>query len=255
MTKGGKFPKWFTSYPTFLGELQRLFGPHDPVTYAMNALESLKYKDSTKATRYTLDFNRHSRRTGWNEMALTRVYYKGLPDRLKDEIARIGKPSRLTDLQELIATLDQRYWERQSEISRDKKPSSSNQSKAPETRSDTRPDNRANGSQAGSSKSNGQQQSKKDQKKPASSSSSSSSSKPANKTNSISDVLGPDGKLKPEERQRRMDNKLCLRCGGAGHVVHNCPHSKPKPKGRAAAVTNNAASAKTPAAAPESGKA
>jgi hypothetical protein len=254
MNHGGKFPAWFTSYPKFVVELKRLFGPRDPVNDAMTALESLRYKDSAKATRYTLEFNRHSRRTGWNEAALARMYYKGLPDRLKDEIARVGRPDDLLDLQDLVATLDQRYWERQSEITRDKKPSSStNHSKPSDNRSDNRADHRQGNAQASGSKPNNQaQQSKdKDQKKPHSSNNSSSSSKPANKSTSISDVLGPDGKLKPEERQRRMDNKLCLRCGRAGHVVNDCTvASKPKPKGRAATV----APAKTTDEKTESGK-
>ena len=255
LTSGGKFPPWFTSYPKFTAELQRLFGPRDPINDATTALEALRYKDSSKAARYTLEFNRHARRTGWNDAALTRQYYKALPDRLKDEIARIGKPTDLHDLQDLVATLDQRYWERQSEISRDRKPASTNNNnKSSDNRTDNRSDSRANNSQASGSKSNNQQQAKpKDQKKPFSSnnSNSSSSSKPANKSNSISDILGPDGKLKPEERQRRMDNKLCLRCGGIGHIAHDCTvQSKPKTKGRAAKVDP----AKAPADKPESGK-
>jgi hypothetical protein len=116
-----EYPEWFKSYPKFLSELRRLFGPRDPVTTAMNSLEALRYKDSTKATCYTIDFNRHSRHTGWNEQVLARQYYKGLPDQLKDEIARIGKPAGLKPLQDLVATLDQCYWEHQSEISRDKR--------------------------------------------------------------------------------------------------------------------------------------
>jgi hypothetical protein len=110
MIQTAEFPKWFTSYTLFLSELQRLFGPCDPVNDAMTALEALRYKDVQKATRYTLEFNRHSRRTGWNEVALARLYYKGLPDRLKDEISRIGKPTALLELQDLVTTLDQRYW-------------------------------------------------------------------------------------------------------------------------------------------------
>jgi len=206
----------------------------------MTALEALRCKDSAQVTRYTLDFNRYGRRTGWNEQALARQYYKGLPDRLKDEIARVGKPAGLLDLQTLVATLDRRYWERQSEITRDKKSSSnpSSSSNKP-TSSDSRSDNRSNPQ----SSSNGSKQAppkNKDQKKPAFSSSSSS----APKTNSISDLLGPDGKLKPEERKRRMDNSLCLRYRGTGHRADSCPHaSKSKPKARAATT-----SATTPAA-------
>jgi hypothetical protein len=255
MTNGGKFPKWFTCYPDFLAELQRLFGPRDPVNDAVNALESLRYKDSSKATRYNLEFNRHSRRTGWNEQALARHYYKGLPDRLKDEIARVGKPAGLIDLQDLVSTLDQRYWERQSEIKRDNK--SSNPQKSSD-KADNRPNNRSGTPQTNDSRSNGQQQQSKnrDSKKPAATPAASSSSNSGNKTNSISDILGPDGKLKPAERQRRMDNKLCLRCGQAGHVVHDCPRTstpKPKPKGRAA--TAAIAPATSPATTPASGKA
>src|SRR5882724_479325 len=34
--------------------------------------------------------------------------------------------------------------------------------------------------------------------------------------------LGKDGKLMPQEHQRRVDNKLCLFCGTAGHIVKDC---------------------------------
>ena len=251
MAQGGQFPPWFASYPAFLEELRRLFGPRDPVNDAMTALEALRYRDSTKANRYTLDFNRYARRTGWNENALARQYYKGMPERLKDEIARIGKPTRLTDLQLLVATLDQRFWERQSEVSRDKKQVSSTPAKTTDNRSDNRSDNRPGHAQASGHKANGQpsKSHNKDQKRPASASSP-SAPKPSGKTTNIADVLGADGKLKPEERQRRMDNNLCLRCGEPGHKVNNCPRtSKPKPKGRAA--TTQAATAP---AAPAPGK-
>jgi hypothetical protein len=114
-TESGTLPPWFTSYPVFIAELQRLFGPSDPTTNAMSSLENLRYDDASRATRYTLDFNYHACRTGWNDRALARQYYRGLPDRLKDELARIGKPSDIRALQELVCVLDQRYWERQSE--------------------------------------------------------------------------------------------------------------------------------------------
>jgi hypothetical protein len=252
MEQHGAPPPWFLSYPDFLQELRRLFGSRDPVADATSAIENLKYKDSTKATRYTIDFNRHAHRTGWNDVALNRQYYKALPDRLKDEISRLGKPSTLRGLQDLVATLDQRYWERQSEISRDRRSTSSSTAQNKSTSSDNRNDNRGGNDKSSGSKPNNNQQSRnKDQKKspPANTSNS------GNKTNTISDLLGPDGKLKPEERQRRMDNKLCLRCGKSGHTVSNCPvTSKAKPKGRAATIPATP-SAAAPAASSGSGKA
>jgi hypothetical protein len=42
-------------------------------------------------------------------------------------------------------------------------------------------------------------------------------------TDRISDLLGADGKLKPEECQRRLDNGLCLYCSKSGHLVADCP--------------------------------
>jgi hypothetical protein len=227
----------------FQQELKRLFGPRDPITDAMSSLENLRYRDSGKATRYNIDFNRHARKTGWNEQALLRQYYKGLPDRLKDEIARLGKPSGLKALQDLVATLDQRYWERQAEINRDKKSTSASTS----TNKPTSSDKSSAGQQSnnGQKQDNRQQQGKKDQKKPAS-----APATPATPDkNSIANLLGPDGKLKPEERQRRLDNKLCLRCGKPGHTANDCP-TKSKPKGRAATATPTPA----PAAASGSGK-
>jgi hypothetical protein len=210
----------------------------------MNTLKGLRYKDSSKATCYTIEFNRHARHTGWNKQALTRCYYKGLPDRLKDDIARVGKPTSLQSLQELVSTLDQRYWERQSEVSRDKR-STSNQQSTSKSQNSTKgcsnnwSNNNHNSCGNRSDKqSNQNQQSQnkgKDQKMPANASASSSSGA---KSNSIANLLGPDGKLKPGE-QCCIDNILCLRCGQSGHIIHDCKvnFNKAKPKGRAATVT------------------
>jgi len=100
-----QLPDWFATYRTFMDELQHLFGPRDPITNAMNSLESLKPRDSRKATRYTIDFNRYARKTGWNKQVLSHQFYKNLPDRLKDEIAHIRKPTTLKTLQTLLLLL------------------------------------------------------------------------------------------------------------------------------------------------------
>jgi hypothetical protein len=132
----------------------------------MNSLENLRYRDSGKATRYTIDFNRHARKTGWNEQALLRQFYKGLPDRLKDEIARLGKPSGLKALQDMVvATLDQRYWERQTEINQDKKSAASTSTST--SAKPTSSDKSSSGQQSNGQKQDNRQQPKKDQKKPA----------------------------------------------------------------------------------------
>ena len=39
-------------------------------------------------------------------------------------------------------------------------------------------------------------------------------------------MLGLDGKLKPEELERRHKNRLCLVCGSGNHCASECPTSK-----------------------------
>ncbi|KAG9224756.1 hypothetical protein CCMSSC00406_0002093 [Pleurotus cornucopiae] len=81
---------------------------------------------------------------------------------------------------------------------------------------------------------------------PSSSKSSSSTSRtPA--TSKDSTHLGANGKLTPEERQRRFNNELCFwLCGGAGHKANKCLKSQKKAKGRAA-VTEPAEDAESTA--------
>ena len=240
----GNLPLWFRSYPEFISELRRLFGPQDPATDAMDALEGLRYRNSSKAARYTVTFNQHASRTGWNDLALTRQYYKGLPDRLKDDIARVGKPVKLRALQNLVTTLDQRYWERQSELIRYPESPSASSSDVPSP----------SGNPSGKIPENSAENSPKNPFDnlithgshpppgiipPKSRTSSEVPS--ASFAQRIADLLGPDGKLKPEERQRRMDNGLCLRCGEPGHRVADCPRNlAPGLKGRAATSSASA---------------
>ena len=48
------------------------------------------------------------------------------------------------------------------------------------------------------------------------------------------DKLGKDGKLTPQERQRRMDGGLCLLCASSGHMIKDCLKAT---RGRLAQIT------------------
>jgi len=219
-------PRWMDSWVHFVAELQSTFGPHDPIADAEHQLEHLRMKDAHRVTRYIVDFNRlASQVQDYGDGALRRLFYSGLPDRLKDEIARVGKPLTLHGLRALCQEIDARYWERKDEISR--------MTKTQSTSSPTKPSN-----SGGNSSNSGQEKSKAGN---SSSSVSGSSKTTSNQSTTgsrpdLTNKLGKDGKLTADERKRRLDNNLCMFCGGTGHFADNCPKKTKKAKARAAAI-------------------
>ena len=221
-------PRWMDSWVHFVAELQSTFGPHDPIADAEHQLEHLRMKDAHRVTWYIVDFNRlASQVQDYGDGVLRRLFYSGLPDHLKDEIARVGKPLTLHGLRALCQEIDARYWERKDELSRTMK-----------TQSTSSPTKSSNS--GGNSSNSGQEKSKTGN--PSSSTNSSGSSKATSNQSSsgsrpdLTNTLGKDGKLTADERKRRLDNNLCMFCGGTGHFADNCPKKTKKAKACAAAI-------------------
>jgi hypothetical protein len=220
-------PPWLSSWVSFVHELQTNFGPHDPTGDAEAELERLHMKDNQRITRYMVDFNRISSQLQWGEAALRHQFYRGLPARIKDEIARVGKPVLLSQLRTLAQSIDARYHERKSEISREHpapknrpsspKPTDHQDKSGPSSKpQEKKPDNAArSGNRPASSKPN---------------------ATPASRNPELQGKLGKDGKLTAEERQRRFDQKLCMFCGGPGHLAANCNKRNKDAKARNANV-------------------
>lgn len=216
-------PEWLHSYSTFVQVLQENFGAFDATAEAEAALDQLKMGDRQRISKYNVLFQQHSALVSWGPAALQHRYYQGLPDRIKDALLNHPKPGSLPRLRSLAQAIDQRHWEREAERTRNTRASE----KSAPAKSST--------ASTPSSKSS------------APSSSKSSSSAPrAPAASKDSTHLGANGKLTPEERQRRFDNELCLFCGGAGHKANKCLKSQKKAKGRAA-VTEPAEDAESAA--------
>ena len=233
LRKGLVEPNWLSSWVLFVDQLRTNFGPHNPIRDAKDKLDHLHFKDNQHITRYLVDFARASAQVTWGEAALRHQFYKGLPDRIKDEIARVGKPGQLSELRTLAQSIDAHYWERHSEISR-ATPSTKNTSPT------SKPSDNKSSTSASSSKS---QEKKPDNSDRSASGSGSrpaiprpNNATPASRKPELQGKLGKDGKLTAEERQRRFDNKLCMFCGGPGHVAKDCNKRNKDPKARNASV-------------------
>ncbi|KAG6325882.1 hypothetical protein ID866_13207 [Astraeus odoratus] len=216
----GADPTWADNYSEFVIELTTNFSPHDPVSDAKHQLDNLSMKDGSQINKYIVEFNCLATQVcGYREGALHHMFYNGLPDCIKDEIACIGKPPRLVDLHTMAQGIDACYWECKSEIAHQAKtnPQSSSSSKQSSSGgSSSKQSNPSSGTSSSSSAGKG----KSPQCPSSSTPKSSDSSVP-----DLSEVLGKDGKLTAAEHLHRIKNALCLFCGLPGHSAKDCPRS------------------------------
>jgi hypothetical protein len=200
-------PRFTYSWPHWKEELRLLFGNLNAENEAEYKLRRLRMSESHKVNKYAVDFNNLASQTSWGDEALTAAFYEGLADRLKDRIADRpgGRPRDLNTLRRIAQDYDAHYWQRHEEKGR-----TSASSGTPSA-------SRGNPSQPRSNPS------------PSTSSSSrppAPSDRPRPQRPDLSGKLSNDGKLTSDERQRRMQNNLCLYCGKGGHKATECSLAK-----------------------------
>jgi hypothetical protein len=210
----------------FSTELRARFGTLDAQGEAAEEMEALHMQSNQTILKYDLEFMRLASVLDWNESALCRRYYLGLPDRIHEFMSRLpdGKPKTLIAMKSAANIADQRHWERSREKKRTEGPS--HRSTDNSNKSSNRDGNKGNSSGNSSGKPNSS--GNKFNPKPSSSANPSSNKSGGPKNTSsykpnLDGKLGKNGKLTFQERQRRMDNDLCLFCGGSGHKVNECP--------------------------------
>ena len=103
----------FENFSTFEEKLRQIFGDPDEERSAAIAIQRLHHGNSIQD--YTTQFYALTRRLGWDDDALTAIYYKGLKDEVKDELARKDLPETMEKLVEKATRIDNRIRERKRE--------------------------------------------------------------------------------------------------------------------------------------------
>jgi hypothetical protein len=217
-------PDWLYDWDIFAKELQTNFGPYDLVGDAETALSNLKMKDNQRISEYMVQFNNLVARCNWGDPALRYQFYSGLPSRLKDDVSKgeTGKPKTLVEMRLKAQNADARYWERRLEIARE----------IPSDKPNKAPFNKTVDYKSGSQYISNYKNisSPATYRKPDIKTYTSNRDKTPQPVKPVASgnpdlvgKLGSDGKLTPQEKQRRTDNNLCWLCADPGHRVINCP--------------------------------
>jgi hypothetical protein len=102
--------KYYFSYDKLKEGLEKAFGDMNETRKAERALHALKQYKSVQS--YTQVFQDITSSLEWDDEPLMDVYYRGLKDRVKDDIAKGERPNTLEGLILMATRIDDRHYER-----------------------------------------------------------------------------------------------------------------------------------------------
>lgn len=175
---------------SFTSEMQRVFDHPLQGKEASSRLLSLRQGSGSVST-YSIDFRILAAECGWDDKALQGIFFRGLSEEVKDELAARDETANLEELMSLSIRLDNRLRERRRERTvRSRYCVPTSQPRIPHL-----------------------------PELPA----------PPPESSPTTDEPMQLGRMRLtlEERQRRLREGLCIYCGQAGHILLNCP-TRPK---------------------------
>ena len=217
---------WTYDWPTFKEYLEQIFGEPDAEGRAEIDLNNLHMKETHTVARYTTDFNSIAARLRWDQNALASAYYRGLANRIKDVIAVRdgGRPRNLNQLHRLAQNIDNNYWQRHEERKREVSASASTSHANPRPNTNTTSRSQTTSTNRSGNNANASTTTRSTTFTRSSTPGVSSTTFP--RPNYLVGKLTNDNRLTAEERQRRIDNNLCLYCGKGGHMASDCRLAK-----------------------------
>ena len=179
----------FTNVTALLSVLEAAFGDPDRTGTAERKLETLKQANRNFSTYYA-EFSRHVANTQWNNAAKKTALSRGLSNEIKDALALANQvPQAYGEFASYLQRLDNRICAREAE--RKGRPAP----RAPSPKVPTLPVlSTASGTHPGPM-----------------------------------DLSAFRPRLSPEERCRRIEQNMCLYCGGQNHVARFCPNKPRNP--------------------------
>ena len=171
-------------------------------------------QENHQVTKYFIKFMQLATHVQWGEAALLHQAYNGLAKRIKNDMVHHDKPTTLPGLQKTVQAIDAWYWERRAEVSRETNTATTSTHKSEKSDS-SKTDAKSKGL------SHSQQRNL-----PGSSQSKGSMSEPRKFIPDLTSKLRKDGKLTPQERQRRMDKNLCLFAAPQGMLQRNVQRAR-----------------------------
>ena len=194
------------NYEEFVTGLKDLFGDPNAQTTAQNKLRVLTQGRGSVAN-YTSHFMNLIFDSGYDIEARKACFYNGLSDEVKDGLALTELPNDLTALIKMATKLDNRLFDRRRSAIRNRIPTSPPMT-PPQRTVTWKPALTTNSW-------------KPKTIFPRPNGSSGPTPMDLDKTTHVRAIT-------PEERTRRMDNKLCLYCGKPNHIAVDCPNKNAK---------------------------
>ena len=191
------------NFEEFIKEFKACFGDTDSVRTAINKIRTLRQGDQPAST-YAANFRLIASDIPWDEQALMEQFRSGLRGDVKDLLLTFPEdPKSLTEAISRAIRCDNRLFERRSERQQQQ-----------QTRSRFMP-----------SYASVTAQSPRQQYGPIPVQRQTRSATPMDSPTPMEiDMTRRRGPLTDEEKQRRRANRLCLYCGGPGHIAIHCPH-------------------------------
>ena len=101
------------NYSNFKNKLRQVFGDFDKEHLAERRMQSLWQTGS--AANYASKFQQLAAQTQWGAVPLVAQFYKGLKDRVKDDVAQVNQPSQLQSMITLAIRINNWQYERELE--------------------------------------------------------------------------------------------------------------------------------------------